>query len=143
MTLRIFTLLACLVSPFSMAAQFQNIKDLEVHYSAFNAQFLTADVARSYDIKRSGYNGVISISVLDRYQAGKPAIEAKVTGSAKNLLGSQRKLDFKPIKEGNAIYYIAQFPITNEELLRFTINIDGQLKGKGPINFQQTFYTQE
>jgi hypothetical protein len=143
MIIRFLTLLACFMSPMAISAQFQNIKDLEVHYSAFNAQFLTAEVARSYDIKRSGYNGVLSISVLDRYQAGKPAIEAKVTGSAKNLLGSIRKLEFKPIKEGEAIYYIAQFPITNEELLRFTINIDGQLKGRGPINFQQTFYTQE
>ncbi len=137
----LFSLILIAFTPLAFAGQFNVIKDLEVHYSAFNAQFLTPEVARAYDIKRSSYNGVISISVLDRYQAGKPAIEAKVTGSAKNLLGSMRKLEFKAIKEGEAIYYIAQFPVTNEELLRFTINIDGQNKGKGPIKFQQTFYT--
>ncbi len=57
-------LLAFIALP-SSAAQFQNIKNVEVHYSAFNSTFLTPEVARSYKLTRNGYSAILNISVLD------------------------------------------------------------------------------
>tara|TARA_Y100001956_G_C4128436_1_gene191824 strand:+ start:6712 stop:7143 length:432 start_codon:yes stop_codon:yes gene_type:complete len=125
------------------AGQFKTIKDVEVHYSAFNSTFLTPQVARSYKLKRNGYSALLNISVLDNYQAGKPAITAKISGSAKNLIGQTRELTFREIKEANAIYYLAEFPISDEENLTFTIDVNAGNKGTGTLKFTQKFYVEE
>ena len=41
----------------------------------------------------------------------------------RNLLGQIHALRFKQVDEGGAIYYLAQFPIEQQETLRFTINV--------------------
>ncbi|WP_117233770.1 DUF4426 domain-containing protein [Vibrio maerlii] len=125
------------------AGQFKTIKDVEVHYSTFNSTFLTPQVARSYKLKRNGYSAVINISVLDNYQAGKPAITADISGSAKNLLGQSRELQFREITEGSAIYYIAEFPVSDEENLTFDIEVNAGNKGAGTLKFTQKFYVEE
>ena len=134
--------ISCLALP-SFAGQFKTIKDVEVHYSAFNSTFLTPQVASSYQLKRSGYSAIINISLLDRSQAGKPAISGKVTGLAKNLIGQSRELAFREVKEGDAIYYLAEFKISDEENINFNIDIDAGNKGKGALKFTQKFYVEE
>ena len=135
--------LASLLALPAWAGQFKTIKDVEVHYSAFNSTFLTPQVARSYELKRNGYSTIINISVLDNYQAGKPAITAKVSGSAKNLIGQTKTLEFREVKEGSAIYYLAEFPISEEENLTFNIDVNAGNKGTGRLKFTQKFYVEE
>ncbi|KJY86359.1 DUF4426 domain-containing protein [Vibrio neptunius] len=135
--------LASLLALPAWAGQFKTIKDVEVHYSAFNSTFLTPQVARSYELKRNGYSAIINISVLDNYQAGKPAITAKVSGSAKNLIGQTKTLEFREVKEGSAIYYLAEFPISEEENLTFNIDVNAGNKGTGRLKFTQKFYVEE
>lgn len=100
-------------------------------------------VASSYQLTRNGYTAILNISVLDRASLGKPATEAKLTGHAKNLIGNLRELSFKQVKEGNAIYYLAEVPISNEEMLTFDIDVDAGLKGAGKLTFSQKFYTEQ
>ncbi|MDN3608963.1 DUF4426 domain-containing protein [Vibrio ostreicida] len=127
----------------SWAGQFKTIKDVEVHYSAFNSTFLTPQVARSYKLKRNGYSAVINISVLDNYQAGKPPTPAKISGSAKNLIGQTKNLEFREVKEGKAIYYLAEFPVSEKENLTFNIEVNAGNKGTGTLKFTQKFYVEE
>lgn len=134
-------LLACAAIPAS-AEQLINIKDVEVHYSAFNSTFLTPQVAKSYQLTRNGYSAVLNISVLDTNTVGKPAVEATLSGQVKNLIGNMRELAFSEVKEGNAIYYLAEFPISNEEELRFDIDVNAGLKGAGKLKFTQKFYVE-
>lgn len=134
-------LLACAAIPAS-AEQLINIKDVEVHYSAFNSTFLTPQVAKSYQLTRNGYSAVLNISVLDTSTVGKPAVEATLSGQVKNLIGNTRELAFSEVKEGNAIYYLAEFPISNEEELRFDIDVNAGLKGAGKLKFTQKFYVE-
>lgn len=134
-------LLACAALP-ANAEQLINIKDVEVHYSAFNSTFLTPQVAKSYKLTRNGYSAVLNISVLDTSTAGKPAVEAKLSGQVKNLIGNMRELEFSEVKEGNAIYYLAEFPISNEEDLSFDIDVNAGLKGAGKLRFTQKFYVE-
>ncbi len=135
-------LLACAALP-ANAEQLINIKDVEVHYSAFNSTFLTPQVANSYKLTRNGYSAVLNISVLDTSTAGKPAVEAKLSGQVKNLIGNMRELEFSEVKEGNAIYYLAEFPISNEEDLSFDIDVNAGLKGAGKLRFTQKFYVEK
>ncbi|PMG34795.1 hypothetical protein BCU97_02385 [Vibrio splendidus] len=143
MRLWITALLTALVAFPNWAGQFKSIKDVEVHYSAFNSTFLTAQVAKQYQLKRNGYSAILNISVLDNSSLGKPATTAKVSGTAKNLVGNTRTLKFREIKEGDAIYYLAEFPVTHEENITFTIDINAGLKGAGPLRFTQKFYIEE
>ncbi|WP_246225645.1 DUF4426 domain-containing protein [Vibrio agarilyticus] len=124
------------------AEQFQTLKDVEVHYVAFNSTFLTPKIARSYGIKRNGYTGLINVSVLDTRQAGKPAVAARIQGQAKNLLGQTQTLAFEQVQEGEAIYYLAQLPISHEEIMTITLNVDAGLKGSGNVSFTQKFYVE-
>ncbi|MEF1256260.1 MULTISPECIES: DUF4426 domain-containing protein [unclassified Vibrio] len=127
----------------SWAGQFKTIKDVEVHYSAFNSTFLTAQVARNYKLKRNAYSAILNISVLDNSQAGKPAITAQITGTSKNLLGQTRQLNFREVQEGDAIYYLAEFPISQEEQLTFDLDVNAGIKGTGRLKFTQKFYVEE
>lgn len=136
-------LLFIMVTLPTYAEQFKTIKNSEIHYSAFNSTMLTPEVATQYKLKRNGYSAILNISVLDKSQLGKPAINATITGTSRNLIGQIRQLEFKSIKEGNAIYYLTEFPISNEESLTFNINVDAGNTGSGPMNFTQKFYTEE
>ncbi|EEZ88961.1 conserved hypothetical protein [Vibrio harveyi 1DA3] len=139
----ITALLISLLSLPGMAGQFKTMKNIEVHYIAFNSTFLTPKIARSYDIKRNGYNAVLNISVLDSASLGKPAVEAKISGQAKNLIGQTQKLTFREVKEGDAIYYLAELGITNEETFTFDIDVKAGNKGSGKLKFTQKFYVEE
>lgn len=138
----IVTLLLLCSQPI-LAEQFKTIKNVEVHYSAFNSTFLTAEVARQYQLKRNGYRAVLNISILDTSKAGKPAVSAKVSGISKNLIGNRRELSFKEVKEGSAIYYLSELPISDEEVVTFELDIDAGLAGKGQVKFNQKFYVEE
>lgn len=139
----ITALLISLLSFPTFAEQFKNMKDIEVHYVAFNSTFLTPKIARSYDIKRNGYLAIINISVLDRASLGNPALEAQVAGQAKNLIGQTQQLTFREVKEGDAIYYLAELPVTHEETFTFDIDIKSGNKGSGKLQFTQKFYVEE
>ncbi|MGP8308435.1 DUF4426 domain-containing protein [Vibrio sp. YIC-376] len=139
----ITAVLISLLSFPTFAEQFKTMKDIEVHYVAFNSTFLTPKVASSYNIKRNGYLAVINISVLDSSTLGKPALEAKVEGHAKNLIGQTQQLTFREVKEGDAIYYLAELPITHEETFTFDIDVKAGNKGSGKLQFTQKFFVEE
>ena len=54
---------------------------------------------------------------------GAQGQKGAVTGSFKNLLGQNQTLNFKEIDEGTAVYYLAQFAITGQEMLRFDLQL--------------------
>lgn len=141
----ICTIIAALllfISP-TQAEQLQGIKDVEVHYSAFNSTFLTPKIARTYDLQRNEYVALLNITVLDNSQLGKPAVEAKISGQVTNLIGQIQPLEFRLIKEADAVYYISAFDIDDQDTLRFEISIDAGLKGRGILKFHQQFYSEE
>lgn len=137
-----FLLLIGLLSLFSGLTFAENMKKLgsmDVHYIAIPSTFLTPEIAKSYKIQRSKYNSLINISVMDNQQQGKPAKTVKITGQARNNLGQFKTLDFNEVKEGDAIYYLAQIRFNNDETMHFEIKInDG--KEQQVLKFTQKFY---
>ncbi|MFB2831217.1 DUF4426 domain-containing protein [Aeromonas jandaei] len=129
-------LLALLMTLPLRAEQMKELGPWQVHYNAFNSSFLTPEVAKTYGLERSRYNGIINIAVQDKQ--GK-AQAVSVIGEAKNLTGTIRNLSFQEVKEGDAIYYLATLPYRNEDTYQFTMKIMGG--GQQQIlTFQQTFY---
>ena len=118
-------------------AQYKELGPWQVHYIAFPSTFIQPKIAKAYNLERSGYKGVVNISIL-KNDADKTAQTAKLTGTAKNLLGNKQTLTFKEVKEGESIYYLAQVDYTNEEILRFEIEIQ-QSNQFQKLQFQQKF----
>lgn len=110
----------------------------QIHFSAFESTFLTAEVAKTYNITRSRYNGVINISVLDTRSGNLPTV-VTITGEAKNLIGHYVPLEFKEVKEGQAVYYLEQIKYSNEETFRFKLQITTP-DGTYPAEFIKKFY---
>jgi hypothetical protein len=119
------------------AEQKRTLGSWDVHYIALNTTFLTPKVAKQNGIVRSKFNGLINISVLDRQD--KTAQSVVMTGEAKNLIGVVKKLTFKQVKEGKAIYYLAVLPFSDREQYRISIEINNGLEQQ-TLKFQHKFY---
>ena len=128
-------LLAALLTLPALAERKHSVGEYDIHYSAFNSGFLQPDIAAAAGLTRSKTQGVVNVSVI---KDGKP-VAAQVSGVVKNLLGQDRPLGFKQLKEGDeAIYYLAQFPFDSQETLRFALTV--QPTGAEPFSFE---FTQE
>ncbi|WP_189431649.1 DUF4426 domain-containing protein [Alishewanella longhuensis] len=132
-------LCSLLFSAAANAEQKQQLGDWDVHYIAFNSTFLTPQVAQAANLSRNKNNAIINISVLDSQT--QQAQQVQIGGIARNLLGQQRDLVFREVKDGDAIYYIAVMPFRNEEQLRFSLDIRQGTK-RQQLNFEQKLYTE-
>lgn len=124
----------------SFAEQKQDFANLEVHYIALPSTFIEAHIATKYGLKRSKYTGLVNVSILDKNKQSKP-IEADLIGIGRNLIGQTIQLEFKTIKEGKSVYYIASYPFTNEEIVKFEVQIKAQGK-TNKLKFQHKFYVE-
>lgn len=133
-------LLAVLFALPAFAERKYSVGDYDIHYIAFNSSFLQPDVAAAAGLVRSKAQGVVNVSVLK----SKKAVPAQVSGTVKNLLGQDRPLTFKQLKEGNgAIYYLAQYPIESQETLRFSLTVQPQDGEPITFDFNQEIFPDE
>ncbi|WP_413112968.1 DUF4426 domain-containing protein [Thaumasiovibrio sp. DFM-14] len=140
--LTLFLSLLLSLSASVSAEQSVTFDHIEVHYSAIPTTFLSPDIASNYRIQRSRYSALLNIAILDRTQDNQAMI-ASVHGSAANLLGNKKTLSFREIREGSAIYYLAEVPHTHEEQYLFEILITTQGGVTNTLRFRQTFYSEE
>jgi hypothetical protein len=140
-------LLALVLLAMGLAAQAEQSQDFGqyvVHYSAIPSDSLLPEVARQYGITRSKNRALLTITVLKKVMntAGTP-VEAKVSGTVTNLSQQLRTLDLRQIRDGNAIYYLSEFPIANREVLDFNLQV--MPKGENnafTVKFRQEFFTE-
>lgn len=139
--------LLCLVSVSASAEQKLVFGDYEVHYMGLSSSFLTPEVAKIYDIPRSRSLGFLNISVLQKTKGGQipAALDAKLTGSIRNLIGQARELEFRRIREGQAIYYISTFRFDDGDMYNFDLDIvPSNAKQKNfDVKFSQRFYEED
>ena len=94
----------------------------ELHYSVVNTTFLDPKVAEIYGITRSQKRAIVNLSVQEHQEGGGSAARhMTLEGHVRDLIQSRQKLEFREIREGDAIYYIAEFPFINEEWRFFEI----------------------
>lgn len=114
-----------------------------VYYNAFTADSLSPEMASAYGIVRSKYKAVLNVSVQKKQAIGKlpVPVNAVLKVDALNLAGQAKNLSLRRVSEGKAIYYIADFRISNEELVRFDISLrpEGQVKAL-EFGFKQRFF---
>jgi hypothetical protein len=137
--------LACLflIALIARAENSQDFGEYVVHFNALTTDILQPKVATEYGIKRSGSHAMLNVVVLRKVlgATGQP-VTATVTGIATTLNGQQRNLNLREIREPNAIYYIADFGVGNEEILTFTLDVrpEGETDSF-KVQFRQQFFT--
>lgn len=116
--------------------------DYEVFYSAFNTSFLSPEVASAAGFVRARNRGLVNISIV-RYQDGEriPVEASTIAGQSYDLI-YRENLDFKPIAEPGAQYYLAPFKIANDnEFIQFEITVVPEgLEKEIAIKFKRQFY---
>ncbi|MCK5662401.1 MAG: DUF4426 domain-containing protein [Thiotrichaceae bacterium] len=136
------------LSSYANAGQIRTEDGYVIHYNAFSTEMLQAKAARSYSIVQSKNRVMLNISVR---KGGKgnllntKAVEARVSIQAINLLGQLKNILKTTIKEGKAgsaaVYYIGIFTISDQETLKFSLEVDPEGKGKvQKIEFTQQFF---
>ncbi|ROT94740.1 DUF4426 domain-containing protein [Marinobacter sp. R17] len=122
------------------AGQFEQFGDYQVHYSIFPSSFLSAEVASRYDIVRSQSIGIVNVSILRLGEQGRlEPVSGQVEGQVVNDIQQRRILGFRRISEGDAVYYIAQFPFSEGELLTFELQANAPgAPGNMPVRVAQT-----
>lgn len=137
---RFVSLVFCLLLALpAVAERKQTFGELDVHYSVFNSSFLQPDVAAAAGLTRSKTLGVLNIAAL---KDGKGQA-AKVSGTLKNLLGQTSELQFKQVLESGAVYYLAEFPLRQREMLTFSIQVQIGDAAPHTLTFNQEVFPDE
>ena len=120
-----------------------NFGDYVVHFNAFRSDNLTPEVAKAYQLTRRNNRMIVNITVQKRAADGTtPPAKARVTGFASNLTGQVKTLNFKEVYDGDAIYYLAEDQVANEEMLKFEIKVTPEGADiTGNVKFKQQFFT--
>lgn len=137
---RLASLLLCLLVALpAFAERKQTFGDLDVHYSVFNSSFLQPDIAAAAGLTRSKTGGVLNVAVLKADQG----VPAKVSGQIKNLLGQTSTLNFKQVLESGAVYYLAEFPLREREILTFSLSVQVGDSAPHSFTFNQEVFPDE
>lgn len=117
--------------------------DYVIHYNAFRSDTLSPEIAKNYNLTRRNNRVIVNIAVLKKVMntTGTPTA-ASLTGHVGNLTGQMKNLEFRTIKEGTAIYYLAETKFTEGEFLKFDIKVlpEGS-KQATRLNFDKKFST--
>lgn len=134
-------LLAALFALFATKAlhaeQKQMLGPFEAHYVVVQSTFFSEEVAGKYGIVRGRDRALMNLSFLDDSLTPVAVI---LTGVAKNLLSQEVELAFREVREGPAIYYLAEVRHTDRETLRFRVQVttpDGETR---ELAFQQQMF---
>ncbi len=122
--LTVLVLLAFAAS--AQAEQKTTFDDYIVRHSAIPSTFISEDIAREHDLVRSRSTGLLNIAVLKKDGDDDdpvPAVPAHLEGQMTNKAQQQQGLSFKRVREGDAIYYLAQFQYRDGEMLIFDLEV--------------------
>ena len=136
--MRTLVTLACtLLLSLSVAAE-QKITSgaLDIHYIVFNSSFLQPAVAQASGLERGKNIAVLNVSPLRDGKGEK----SSVSGTLTNLLGQSRTLKFREIDEGEAVYYIAQFPIDGRVIVKIAVQLTDSEGKQHSLKFNQEVF---
>lgn len=109
------------LSPAALAQNSEMFGPFELHYSVVNTTFLEPEVAATYGITRGKKRAILNLSVREHLDQGTAGRTMLLKGRTWDLIHGE-PLEFMEVREGDAIYYIAEFTFINEEFRFFEMN---------------------
>ncbi|MET0069052.1 MAG: DUF4426 domain-containing protein [Candidatus Thiodiazotropha sp.] len=130
-------LLATMVS---WAENSTTVPGFTIHHNAIPSASLEPAIARQYGIQRSKYRGMLNVSVIKSVEGTTGlSSEAVILAKANNIRGQLISIPMRKIIEGDAIYYIGEFRIADQETLNFEI----QVQPKGETRYYSAKLSQD
>jgi hypothetical protein len=119
--------------------------DYVVYFNAINTDQLSPDIARQYGIVRSKSQAMLNVSIHRKLENGATeAITGAVSASAVNLNGQLKNMALREIREDKAIYYIGELPITDGEVLIYTVDVTpGNDPSRFTVRFKKQFFVEQ
>tara|TARA_R110000823_G_scaffold119998_23_gene244640 strand:+ start:15474 stop:15920 length:447 start_codon:yes stop_codon:yes gene_type:complete len=116
-------LLALLLPLQGVAQQSKMFGPYELHYSVLNSTFIAPEIAQRYGITRGDKRGIVNLAVREHGSDGAGTIGRPMLlkGRTWDLIQNQT-LEFQEVREGAAVYYIAEFKFINEEWRFFELH---------------------
>ena len=112
-----------------------------VHYTVLSTHFLSPEIARAYDLRRSRNRALVNVVIMKRDGEALKPVSGKVTGQAVNVYRQVRPLRFREIRDGDAYYHLAEMPIRPGEVVDFSLRVTAGGDDQAmPVNFRQVFY---
>lgn len=120
----------------------QEFGDYVVHFNAFRTDQLSSEIAKIYGIVRSKERAMLNVSIMKKEEGKRAAaVPGVVTATATNLTGQFKTASVREIREGMAIYYIAELSVANAEILTFKIEVIPENESEPfSIRFQKQFF---
>lgn len=114
------------ITPPAAAQQSERFGPYELHYAVVNTTFLEPQVAATYGITRGKKRAILNLAVRKHGDESHsadliPAGPMELQGKTWDLMQNQ-PLTFQEVREGPAVYYIAEFKFINEEWRFFEID---------------------
>ncbi|MGB1139747.1 MAG: DUF4426 domain-containing protein [Halioglobus sp.] len=128
----------------AIAQQSERFGDLELHYSVVNTTFLAPEVAAAYNITRSKNRAIVNLSLRRHHDGTTSGVPMRLKGTTSDLMQRQQVLDFREVREGDAVYSIASFKFINEDWHVFKIDFlpEGAERSLS-FSFKQQMYFDE
>jgi len=140
----LFICLTLVMGAPAMGQQSKRFGDYELHYTVVNTQLLSPEVATAYDIKRSKNLAIVNLALRKHSDGSTTASSMALRGSTSDLMQRQQVLEFREIREGEAIYYIAEFKFINEDWHRFDIDfLPEGAERSTPFSFKQQVFSED
>lgn len=135
-------LLVALVSAGEALAQrSERFGPYELHYNVVNTTFIEPPVAATYGIIRGEDRAIVNIALRRHSGDGSSTVPMQLTGTVRDLLMRSQPLEFQEIREGAAVYYIAEFRFINEEWRIFDLEFRPEDAGRSyNFTFKQQLY---
>lgn len=117
--------LLAVVAPFVLLAENStSIPGYTIHHNAFTTDMLSPAVASAYRFQRSKNRGMLNVSVIkDIPGTLGESVAADVKAHAANLTGQTREIPMREIQDADAIYYVGDFRVANQETLDFVLTV--------------------
>ena len=126
----------------ALAQQSERFGPFELHYSVVNTTFLKPEVAAAYGITRGKRRAILNLALREVLDDDSVARTMLLKGRTRDLLQKGQELEFQEIREGQSIYYIAEFKFINEEWRFFEIDFRPEGTDKTlSYKFKQQMYT--
>ena len=145
--MHIITLLGALMAVSAFPALAENSTKAGgyvIHHNAFSADTLSPDVAKAYGIQRSKYRGLLNVSVIkaEAGTTGTPTA-ARVEVNTVNLTGQKSRIPMRELKDQDAIYYIGELPVHDQQTVNFVIEVTPEgSKETYSAKLSQQFFTE-
>ena len=131
MRMMLLVLLSLLVASPVDANQQVEAGDLVLMYSAIPSLDLQPDVARQYRLTRSAGRMLLNVALHRRLDDGATtAISGTLRAAATNQAGQRQELRLDEVREGDAIYYLAEVRASDGDTLTFDIEASGDVEGR-------------